>query len=535
MHCNNCGKELAEGEHFCTECGTELPEEELSEVSAAEETTVPANEEELPELTVEQILAEAAAAAEAEEEPVERYVPSKKKKKKGKGVLITVIVVVLVAALGVGAWFGYNWWTDSQTYKQANALLAERNYDEALKLYIQLGDFEDSAQKAAELTKQQMDYDAALKLLEEEKFSEAQKGFAALKDYRDSVQYAKYAEAQNAFAEAEEEAEYVAAAELFEALGEFQDSKTMVSKCYLEAAHAAVEAGNAEDADKYLEKMTEEDQKLFEEAYHDAEVLEGWEKALQARYDMEKAVEEAAAEEEQAAEETETAEAAEETEQTEETAEETEATEETETVEEQEEAEEAVVFDLTAELELLKPLTELVCKDKNLEKLLAEYVEAVEMQQNNLSNAEGVDWVAFYEQELARSKILDELNEKYDFLKDNEELSEYYLGMVEYYEACVAIEGSLTQWSKDAQIQEEEGKSFVDYTNDTEYDFTLTVCFIYFDADGKLISEEYLMGSLKASEKLRFYLEIPEGADSWNLDFVFEDYRELEPETTTEQ
>ena len=569
MFCNNCGKELEEGLQFCADCGTPVAQEEtpVEATPAAEQTPVeetPVEEtpvaqedpelaeavaavatfkEDTSELSVDEILAqEAAAAATAQEyvdvaPMVEEYAQTKmpKKKKKGKGVLIAIIVVVLVAALGVGAWFGYNWWTDSQTYDQAIALLAEKNYDEALKLFKELGDFEDSAQKVAELTKQQADYDAAKKLLEEEKFEEAQKGFAALKDYRDSMQYTKYAEAKGAFASAEKEEDFAAAAALFEALGEFQDSKALVSKSYLEAAFAAVEAGEAGNAEQYLEKMTEEDQKLFEEAYHDEEVLEGWEKALQARYDMEIAVVGETAEETEDAEQNQTMEgtggvqADEEVEATEET----EAAEE-ETTEEAEEAEE-VGYDFVAELELLEPLTELACKDKNLEELLNDYYEAVEAQQENLDD-DGfvIDWVAFYEQELVRSQILDEMNEEYDFLEENEELNEWYVGMTEYFEACYAIESSLTTWGQAVEIQEEDGKSYVDYTNDTEFDFTVSVCFVYYDADGEVISEEYQMGALKTGEKLRFYLEVPKDMDSWNLGFAFEEYQELEMEKGTE-
>ena len=402
------------------------------------------------------------------------------KRKKGKGVLIAIIVV-LVAALGVGAWFGYDWWSDSRTYDQAIALLAEKNYDEALKLFKELGDFEDSAQKAAELTKQQADYDAVRALLEQEKLGEAQEAIATLGDYRDCSQLRQYLEARLGVRGSKKADVYAAAAEKLEALGTVEDSKEIAARYYLKAAYLAVD--DSLDPQPYLDKLTEEQRKEFEEHFHDEQVLEGWEEALEARYKMEF-------------------------------------------------AEQTYTFDYTEKLELLEPLTEYECRDQKLEDLVQEYYEAVDGQRWNLYDGYVMNWLKQYELDLTRSEILTEMHEKYDFLKDNEELCHWYVGWDAYYEACVAIEGSLSKWSEDLEAVEYNGKTFLEYTKDVPYRFKLYLTIYYYDEDGELISTQEsgpipMIGTMA----VMYPMNIPKGMSSWDVSYKFSGFEEPSNET----
>lgn len=503
MFCKKCGNEVKDFMKFCTTCGTPVPEEEavvppvqeavpeaeepVAEAQTTEEPVVEVPIAEEPRPVEEPVVEDTAPEVTAEEPvavPVAEPVQKPKKKKKGKGVLITVIVVLLVAALGVGGWFGYNWWQDSKDYEEAVSLLEKKEYDKALEQFKGLEDFKDSADQAKKLEGWQTDYDAAKKLMDEGKFSDAQKAFAALEDYRDSKELAQYAEAKAAFAAAEDGEAYVAAAELFAAMGEYEDCAAMVSKCYLEAAYKAVEAGDEDAVEAYLEKMSEEDRTTFEDSYHDEEVLAGWEEALQARYEMEMT--------------------------------------------------DDYAWDFSEELEILEQYAQMTCKDKALEELLKNYIELVEEQQDNLDeDGSIIDWLVFYELELERSELLNQMNDEYDFLEDNDELYDWYIDMEEYFEQCVEIERSMSVWYEEVEIQEDDRGYYVEYTNDTDYDFTLNMGFFYYDDQGELITEDHQMGSLRSGETLRFYMEIPENMDTWNAGFYYTEYQELDMETGT--
>ena len=77
-------------------------------------------------------------------------------------------------------------------YTQALALVDEGNYDNAISIFTELGDYKDSAEQIEQIkaTETENAYQAALALVAEEKYQEAEDAFLALGSYKDSAEQA---------------------------------------------------------------------------------------------------------------------------------------------------------------------------------------------------------------------------------------------------------------------------------------------------------------------------------------------------------
>lgn len=110
-------------------------------------------------------------------------------------------------------------------YERAIALMDEGNYEEAITVFTELGDYEDSTIKLEEC-KNSLDYNKAVVLLAEEKFGEALTIFLSLGDYRDSVSKAKECENAIAYNKAVSliaDGQYIEARTIFETIPEYKD------------------------------------------------------------------------------------------------------------------------------------------------------------------------------------------------------------------------------------------------------------------------------------------------------------------------
>ena len=90
-----------------------------------------------------------------------------------KKIIAALLVIVCVFTLVA---------CDSKDYEKANTLFAQGQYDEARAIYVELGDYEDSAEKI-----KACDYAKATQLMEAGEAAQAAELFEALGDYVDSA------------------------------------------------------------------------------------------------------------------------------------------------------------------------------------------------------------------------------------------------------------------------------------------------------------------------------------------------------------
>ena len=128
IKCSECGREISDKASSCPQCGCPVTgTEELVEKLAVEKNDSEGNKE---ENNKEKIKSE-------ENKPKER-------KKLSKGGVIAIIVAVVVIAVAAIAYYVLT--TDSRNYNSAKELFEEEKFQEALEIFAELGDYEDSAE-----------------------------------------------------------------------------------------------------------------------------------------------------------------------------------------------------------------------------------------------------------------------------------------------------------------------------------------------------------------------------------------------------
>lgn len=210
---------------------TEESVKELSDEEAGEKATQDENTEETPQEEGEKIPEDVSASTE--DKP-------KKKKKSHKGLIIFILIIL--AALAVAAYKYAPGIINDYKYDKATSLAAEGNYTEAITLFTELGDYEDSAEKVKECS-----YNNALALEEDESFAKAAALFKALGDYKDSAIRNKaciYGEASGAL----EKGNYDEATKLFKTIKDYGDSSDKINECSYRKASSLMEEKQYESA-----------------------------------------------------------------------------------------------------------------------------------------------------------------------------------------------------------------------------------------------------------------------------------------------
>ncbi len=223
MFCSNCGTQLPDETRFCFNCGTPTGEPPVQPEPAPQtsmQPTNPAPVAEAPVYTAPPVEAPVYTAPVAEAPaytpiPEPAYVPPapaysaytpaeaptasdpavpaaedapKKKKKKKAGPIIAIVLILVLVIGGIGA-FAFIQHKNQEAYDAAVSMLEAKEYDEALAAFEALGSFSDAAEQAETLISLQEDYDHALSLLESHRYEEAMDAFRGLDDYRDSREY----------------------------------------------------------------------------------------------------------------------------------------------------------------------------------------------------------------------------------------------------------------------------------------------------------------------------------------------------------
>jgi len=216
--------------------------------------------------------------AEAEENERQRVAREKAEKAAASKKKRTVGIILALAAVAIAALLIYTMViAPGNAYKNAETLLAARQYEEAILAFEALGDYKDSAERLNEAR-----YAAAKALMEEEKYEEAILAFKALEGYKDSA--VKIEEANKAIPARDyaaaislyEAGNYEKAINAFSALGDYEDSADKIIEVKYAAAEALFKKGQYEkaiDAFSALGDYKDSADKINEVKYAAAEAL----------------------------------------------------------------------------------------------------------------------------------------------------------------------------------------------------------------------------------------------------------------------
>lgn len=172
---------------------------------------------ESPETTSDEVSKESAAEiVEASAKPIRR--------KKSYAPFITVFLIIagIIAIICITVIPAK---INEKNYTSANQLMSEGKYSDAVNVYAELGDYEDSAEKLKAAK-----YAQASQLEKEEKYEEAKVLYAELQNYEDSmakVSSCTYNIAINAL----DSGKYDDAKALFESIPDYADSKDKALEC----------------------------------------------------------------------------------------------------------------------------------------------------------------------------------------------------------------------------------------------------------------------------------------------------------------
>lgn len=172
----------------------------------------------------------------------------KKKKKTGLIIGIIVSVVILLAGAGVLVFFLT---ADARDYSKAMGLKDDGQYQDAIAILTELGDYDDSSEQITDCQ-----YLEAKQMLDNHEFDKAIAAFKALGNYKDSKDMVKECDYQKAI-DLSDNWEYEEAREIFESLGDYADSAEKVKACDLAIAKEMIDSDPLE-AIEALEELGDE-------------------------------------------------------------------------------------------------------------------------------------------------------------------------------------------------------------------------------------------------------------------------------------
>ncbi len=212
-----CGAVNLSKDRVCHQCGREtaklLSALDLKELTRKKDARLA--QEELERQEQERKAEEERQKQERRAEEARKALERQREKKRAvlKKVKRIAIIATIAIVIGITApMVVQKVIIPANKYKAAEQLLAEQDYEGAITAFTALGDYRDSADRAA--------YVAAEQLLAEQDYKGAITAFTALGDYRDSADRAAYVAAEQLLAEQD----YGGAAAAFTALGDYQDS-----------------------------------------------------------------------------------------------------------------------------------------------------------------------------------------------------------------------------------------------------------------------------------------------------------------------
>ena len=177
---------------------------------------------------------------------------------------------------------------------------------------------------------------------------------------------------------------------------------------------------------------------------------------------------------------------------------------------------------VTEELNNLLPFENKEFSDVELKNLALKYIEGLKHQKESSEDEFDVEWqkgtVICY-------GVLNDLYEKYDFLKDNAEFVNTYITSYEEQQklltALELIDKDLNSQVSDNMYGDYDGKNLnFDFKNNTEYTFSMRWEITYFDTKETIVgTETAIVDNIKANSnyKVSFYVPYPNLTDHYTI------------------
>ena len=177
--------------------------------------------------------------------PAQTDAPEKpaKKKKTVKILLAILLPLLLIAGLAV---LTITYILPSLKYREADRLVKEEQYEEAIEKFEELGDFKNSADRIEDIYDER--FDKACDLEDDGEYEEAIAEFEEIKRERkkskDHIMNCQYQLAKELLADGK----YEEAEKAFEELGDYEDCADMICECQYVKAQDLFQQGKYEDA-----------------------------------------------------------------------------------------------------------------------------------------------------------------------------------------------------------------------------------------------------------------------------------------------
>jgi tetratricopeptide (TPR) repeat protein len=244
---------MADGETFCTQCGTPA----ANEAGRAETEQMPQEPQYYysPNWQNQGVIPPPPPVWQEPAAVPPHTLPADRPKSRKKTLTIVLIAVGCALALCAGILVPVLIEKDrAEHYESARALMDDGDYEDAIAAFSSMGEYKDSPEMAVECQKT-IDYDDALALMEAGKYEQSRDAFTALGNYHDAADQAKTCQNTidyNAAAALMDAGEYQQALDGFAALGDFQDAANQAKECRntmdYAAAAALMDAGEYADA-----------------------------------------------------------------------------------------------------------------------------------------------------------------------------------------------------------------------------------------------------------------------------------------------
>ena len=207
-----------------------------------------------------------------------RRIAERRNRRITKIVYITALVILVIAAVGLTFYFSLI--SPMLRYNQGIKYLEAGEYQQAISVFAELGNYKDAAARIPEVQ-----YIQAESFLASGQYQEAVGAFRALGDYKDAatrLPKVQYIQAESFLIVGQ----YREAMETFKALGDYRDAADRAGEIAYSQAEACLRKGNLAEAAMYYGRAgayldaQKQSMKLWEQVAHRTTISAGWNHTL---------------------------------------------------------------------------------------------------------------------------------------------------------------------------------------------------------------------------------------------------------------